>query len=536
MSLYVITQIKIPVTGSIPDIIDKARARFRRCSTSFDNFSVSRLSVDARDRTDVRYVASVCAELRPDSREPRDLDRFGITKISPPGPPQVMPPVSGTGRPVIVGFGPAGMFAALLLAEAGYRPLVIERGESVRKRAESVSEFYRTSVLSEDSNIQFGAGGAGTFSDGKLVTRINDSRCSYVIDRFIGFGAPPDIAYRAKPHIGSDNLLGIVESVAKRIEDLGGSILYNSKMTSINCRGRKVNSVSVSDGTEIECGALILAIGHSARDTFSYLIGRKDFDIAAKPFSVGVRIEHLQRDIDTAMYGSFADVPGIPHAEYALSHKCTDGRGVYTFCMCPGGEVVAAASEEGGIVTNGMSRYARDGVNANSAVNVSVDPSDYGGDPVSAIEFQRRIERAAFVAAGRSYNAPCVSVGEFLGRSFDSSGTISPTYMYGNVTRLSGSGFESLFPRSVAESLKEGICAFGRKISGFDSDHALLTAPETRTSSPLRIIRGENCAATGFDNLFPAGEGAGYAGGITSAAVDGIRAACALSEYMHSLN
>ena len=427
------------------------------------------------------------------------------------------------------------MFAALLLAEAGYRPLVLERGESVRKRAQSVSEFYRTSVLSENSNIQFGAGGAGTFSDGKLITRINDSRCSYVIDRFIGFGAPSDIAYRAKPHIGSDNLVGIVESVAHRIEDLGGSIMYNSKMVSINRRGRIVNSVLLADGTEIACSALILAIGHSARDTFSYLIGRNDLEIASKPFSVGVRIEHLQRDIDTAMYGSFADVPGIPHAEYSLSHKCADGRGVYTFCMCPGGEVVAAASEEGGIVTNGMSKYARDGINANSAVTVSVDPSDFGGDPVSAIEFQRSIERAAFTAAGRSYFAPCVSVGEFLGMSGQSAGNVLPTYMNGRVTRLSADAFGNLFPYPIAESLKEGIKAFGKKISGFDSEHALLTAPETRTSSPLRIIRGENCAAIGFDNLFPAGEGAGYAGGITSAAVDGIRAAIALSEYMYSL-
>ncbi len=482
---------------------------------------VCRRSVDARRR--VPYlVRSVIIETQ-DAISAEKVMKFG-GEVLKEGADPVSETVTGleipSARPVVVGFGPAGMFAALALAERGYRPVVIERGDPVAVRSARVAEFMRTGSLDTESNVQFGAGGAGTFSDGKLVTRINDEKVSYVLKRFAGFGAPSEILVSAKPHVGTDRLLKIVSNIDARIRELGGEIHYRTRCDSFvrNASGL-VCAVRTPDG-EIPCGQVILAVGNGARDTFEYLASA-GFDIVPKPFSVGVRIEHLQERIDEAMYGNYAGDPRLGHAEYALSHR-TGGDCVYTFCMCPGGEVIASASEDGGVVTNGMSRYLRNGRNANSAVVVNVE----NADPVS---FQRKIERAAFRAGGGGFAAPFDTVGHFLGTSCNGPDEVVPTYMGGNVRR---SDIASLFPERVSRLLREGIAVFGKKIDGFDSPSAVVTGAETRTSSPYRIPRGGDSTCLCCGNVYPAGEGAGYAGGITSSAVDGLRAAIAvISRY-----
>lgn len=418
------------------------------------------------------------------------------------------------GRPVVVGFGPCGMFAALALAEKGYRPLVLERGDSVLARAEKVHRFFRTGELDTETNIQFGAGGAGTFSDGKLITRINDGRCRYVLTRLAEFGAPPEILVSARPHIGTDRLLGVVSGIASRIAELGGEIRYRTKLEGIRFDGSRAVGVLTGEGECLPCGPLFLATGHSARDTYAYLAANR-FSVVPKPFSVGVRIEHLQSDIDRALFREEAGNPKLGHAEYAFSRRVGEAC-VYTFCMCPGGEVIAAASEEGGVVTNGMSRFRRDGRNANAALAVSVSPPD-------PIAFQRRLERAAYAAGGGGYEAPIQTVGDFLsGRHGSEPGRILPTYRGG---RVRTADLASLFPETVTKMLKLGLTAFDKSLHGFAAKDAVLTGVETRTSAPVRILRNEAFLAVGYDNIYPCGEGAGYAGGITSAAVDGLRCA-----------
>ena len=431
------------------------------------------------------------------------------------------------GRPIIVGFGPCGMYAALLLAENGYRPIVIERGSDADNRRAAVKRFYKTGVL-EESNIQFGAGGAGTFSDGKLVTRISDPRCSYVLETMVELGAPDEILYNAKPHVGTDKLLGVVRNAAHRIKELGGEIRYNTRLADVTVENGRVKRIKTNDGEEIECSVIVLAIGHSARDTYEMLMSR-GVVMEAKPFSVGVRVEHFQTRVDESLYGKLAGDPRLPKGEYALSHR-EGGRAVYTFCMCPGGEVVAAASEEGGVVTNGMSSFARDGKNANAAIAVSVSPEDFGGSPLDGIEFQRRLERRAFELGGGGYKAPCETVGDFIEGKTQGLRTpriIRPTYMNGNVRVAQ---LDSIFPSFVSGMLRRGFEVFGNKMRCFKDPAAPLTGVETRTSAPVRIMRGEKYTALGIDNLYPGGEGAGYAGGITSAAVDGINIAIAVME------
>ena len=429
---------------------------------------------------------------------------------------------------VVIGSGPAGLFAALLLAERGYKPTLIERGGSVEDRRRAYEKFKRDRVLLDDTNIQFGAGGAGTFSDGKLVTRIGDPLSSYVLSRLSAEGAPEEIKYSARPHIGTDVLSVVVENVIKKIEALGGRVLFGTKyLSSKECLG-KISSVVTSRG-EIPAGAVILAIGHSARDTYKTLI-ESGADIVAKDFSVGMRIEHLREDIDRAMYGSFAERGILSGAEYNLSHN-TKVRGVYTFCMCPGGEVVAAASEAGGVVVNGMSNHSRSGRNSNSAVVCSIFKDDFGGSPEAAIEFQRNIERRAFLSGGGDYTAPMITVGDFLSGALSREPSrILPTYMDGGV-RLCRP--EEYLPERVCEAIKGALPEFDKKIRGFSACDAVLTGAETRTSAPVRIIRDrDTLLASGYSNLYPAGEGAGYAGGITSAAIDGIKVAIALmSKY-----
>lgn len=489
-------------------------------------FSVCRRSVDARKKDNIRllYSVAVRGEL-PANLSAQRLAAHGISLEIPETPAPVYGTEPLSAPPVVVGSGPAGLFCALMLAESGYAPLLLERGGEISERRETVRRFYEEHVLDPDCNIQFGAGGAGTFSDGKLITRIHDGFSGYVLRRFVEFGAPEEILYLAKPHVGTDILSTVVGRMLSRIEELGGRVLYHTTYLSEVSRAGRVVSVKTSRG-DFPAGALVLAIGHSARDTYETLL-HGDYRIEPKSFSVGMRIEHLAADIDRAMYGGFAGHPNLGHAEYALSHN-TKVRGVYTFCMCPGGEVVAAASEEGMLAVNGMSYHARDNRNSDSAVVCSVFREDYGNTPAAAIAFQREIERKAFLAGGGGFSAPVVTVGDFLaGRAVTEPSRILPTYMNGENVRVASP--DLYLPAFVAEGLRGGLVAFDRKIRGFAASDAVLTGAETRTSAPLRILRDPvTRLAPGFENLYPTGEGAGYAGGITSAAIDGVRTALAL--------
>ena len=484
-------------------------------------FEIYKRSVDARKKDRVRLVYSVL--IRSQNGESLKIPqkiRYGITPLR----SQEIMTESGNEKspysPLIVGMGPAGLFCALLLAEKGYCPIIIDRGDSVADRTRAHRRFVTEGILDTESNVQFGAGGAGTYSDGKLLTRVNDPRVSYVLSRFCEFGAPEEILTSAKPHIGTDRLLEVVERMLARIEALGGQVLYRCRLDGISEMADGCVVAKTTKG-EIRCSSLVLAPGHSARDTYEMLM-QSGYSVEAKPFSVGVRIEHLQAKIDEALYGPWAGHPRLGPGEYHLSDT-TSGRGVYTFCMCPGGQVVAAASEEEGVVVNGMSVYARDGKNANSAVCVSVRPEDYGATPKHAIAFQRNLERAAFRVGGSDYFAPIQTVGDFLeGRCGSEPTTVLPTYRDGRVRCAS---MEEILPPFVTEELRYGLRSFDRKVSGFACTEAVLSGVETRTSAPVRILRDEQMRAFGHANIYPCGEGAGYAGGITSAALDGIRVA-----------
>ncbi len=489
-------------------------------------FSIYKKSVDARRKSDVRIVYSVAARFE----EPKNIKtpigkKYKISELTEDGLEIKYGSQTMQHPPLVVGMGPAGLFCALLLAENGYEPIVIDRGDSVEQRTEKHEAFCKFGILDTESNIQFGAGGAGTFSDGKLLTRINDPRTGYVLKRFCDFGAPEEILTAAKPHIGTDLLVGIVENILVKIEELGGKVLYRTRLDSLeeNADG---SVVAYTSRGEILCSSLIMATGHSARDTYKMLLN-KGYLIEAKTFSVGVRIEHLRENIDRALYGSFAGHPAIGEGEYHLSDT-TGERGVYTFCMCPGGEVVAAASEEGGVVVNGMSKNARDGRNSNSAVAVNVWRTDYDGTPMGAIEFQRDIERKAFLTGGADYCAPVQTVGDFLlGKSGTEPSSVLPTYRGGAVRTAD---MNNVLPDFICRDLKRGIASFERKIEGFTAPDAILTGAETRTSAPVRIMRNDELVAVGKSAVYPCGEGAGYAGGITSAAVDGVRVAQKIME------
>ncbi len=520
---YVVNNISLSLDDNVESAFRIAKNKLKKINalTADAEFSVFRRSIDARKKNDIKFVYSVLATGN-FGKIPETLQkREGIALLCDATPEVCIGEKPLSCRPLVVGTGPAGMFAALLLAENGYRPIVIERGGDVADRVKKTEEFINERKLDTETNIQFGAGGAGTFSDGKLVTRINDPASSYVLRRLVEFGAPKEILSIAKPHIGTDYLRKVVENVLLKITECGGDIHYHTRLDSIKRMSDGMLEATTNKGS-FACSLVVLATGHSARDTYNSLID-SGLAIEPKPFSVGVRVEHLQKDIDRALYGDFCNHPALPRGEYALSAD-TDKRGVYTFCMCPGGQVVAATSEEGGVVVNGMSYHARDGRNANSAVVVSIFREDYGNTPKGAIEFQRRIERAAFVAGGNNYNAPICTVGDFLNDRFGSEPkSVLPTYMDGKGCTISKVG--DFLPGFVCDSLKSGLLSFDKKVKGFAFEEAILSGAETRTSAPVRILRNESRCAIGTDNIYPCGEGAGYAGGITSAALDGMRTA-----------
>ena len=428
-------------------------------------------------------------------------------------------------RPVIIGSGPCGMFAALILAQCGQNPIVIERGRDVDRRTKDVNEFWSGGVLDEKSNVQFGEGGAGTFSDGKLNTGTKDKRIRKVLEEFAENGSPKEILYLAKPHIGTDMLKKTVKNIREKIISLGGEYLFETRLTDIRSTDGRINAVVLERNNEVftlETDNVILAIGHSARDTFK-MLKEKNIAMEQKAFAMGVRIEHLQELINKSQYGSFWNDPNLSAADYKLAVHLSNGRGVFTFCMCPGGSVVAAASEHGRLVTNGMSEFARDKVNANSALLVGVNPDDFGSDDILAgVEFQRRLEEMAFNAGGENYHAPVQRVCDFLKKQKSVEiGSVVPSYPVGyTLTNL-----DICLPEYMTDSLREGIILMDKRLKGFADGDAVLTAVESRSSSPVRILRDENMQSVSLMGLYPCGEGAGYAGGIVSAAVDGIKAA-----------
>ena len=526
---YLLGGIRLSPDADDGEVLECAAKKMKRLGIPARSlhFRLYKRSVDARKRDDIKLVWTVLVEsgmpLSSAVCQKGELRALESAGLDCPSGNEVL-----SAPPLVVGMGPAGMFAALLLARRGYRPILIDRGDCVEDRARSVERFRSTGRLDPESNVQFGAGGAGTFSDGKLVTRVHDPRCQLVLETFCRFGAPKEILTLAKPHIGTDVLRGVVREMLSEIERLGGRVIYRCCLHDFEERrdGEIVAHTSVGD---LCVGAVILAVGHSARDTYKKLIADQ-FAIEAKPISVGVRVEHLQEDIDRALYGDFAGHPRLGPAEYTLSDTRTE-RGVYTFCMCPGGEVVAAASEPEGLVVNGMSYHARDGKNANAAVLVSVGTRDFepidGNLALGAIDFQRRIEQNAFRAGGGKYVAPVMRVDEFLhGKRVSECGRISPSYRDG---RVRSADFTKVFPSFVTDSLRYALNTFGKKIEGYDAPDAILTAAETRTSAPLRILRDpKSLTAIGHPLVYPCGEGAGYAGGITSAAIDGIKIAEAI--------
>ncbi len=532
-----ITELKLPLDHPDEALRPAIVQRLGIADDELLEFTLFKRSYDARKKSsELQFIYTIDLRVRDEAAllrkfsEDRNINQAPDVSYKPVG----HAPEGLSERPVVVGFGPCGIFAGLLLAQMGFKPIILERGTEVRQRTKDTWGLWRKNVLNPESNVQFGEGGAGTFSDGKLYSQIKDPRHHgrKVLHEFVKAGAPEEILYVSKPHIGTFRLTGMVETMRHEIQALGGEIRFQQKVTDLLIDDGQLHGVILENGEQIDSRHVVLALGHSARDTFRMLHGRGVF-MEAKPFSIGFRIEHPQSLIDKARLGKYAGHPKLGAADYKLVHHAKNGRSVYSFCMCPGGTVVAATSEPGRVVTNGMSQYSRNERNANSGIVVGITPDDYPGGPLAGIELQERLEAHAYVLGGSNYEAPAQLVGDFVaGKPSTELGSVEPSYKPG----VALGDLALALPDYAIEAIREALPAFDKQIRGFGQHDAVLTGIETRTSSPLRITRDETLQSLNVKGLFPAGEGAGYAGGILSAGVDGIRIAEAVARSMLGLN
>ncbi|MCA3951492.1 NAD(P)/FAD-dependent oxidoreductase [Vibrio vulnificus] len=528
-----LTELRLPLDHEEGALLEAITAKLSIPAEQVLSFSMFRRGYDARKKTNIQLIYTLDIEVAnqdkllakfskdPHVRETPDMEYKYVAQA----------PANLTERPIVIGFGPCGLFAGLVLAQMGFNPIIVERGKEVRERTKDTFGFWRKRTLNPESNVQFGEGGAGTFSDGKLYSQVKDPNFygRKVITEFVAAGAPEEILYVSKPHIGTFKLVTMIEKMRAKILELGGEIRFSTRVDDIHMEDGQITGVTLSNGEELKSRHVVLAVGHSARDTFEMLHERGVY-MEAKPFSVGFRIEHKQSMIDEARFGSNAGNPILGAADYKLVHHCKNGRTVYSFCMCPGGTVVAATSEEGRVVTNGMSQYSRAERNANSAIVVGISPEiDYPGDPLAGIRFQRELESNAYRLGGENYDAPAQKIGDFLkGRDPSALGDVEPSFTPG----IKLTDLEKALPPFAIEAIREAIPAFDRKIKGFASEDGLLTGVETRTSSPVCIKRDKEYQSVNLKGFYPAGEGAGYAGGILSAGIDGIKVAEAVARSM----
>lgn len=522
-----ISGINIPANKCNPDFAKIISKKAKIPEKEIKSIKIIRKSLDARHKNDIKYVYTISCDIKNEEKFLKNKSFSNKFQKYDPYIYRIPKTKQNVLRPVIAGFGPAGMFCGLILAMSGLKPIILERGKQAEERENDIKIFFKYGKLNPESNVQFGEGGAGTFSDGKLNTGISDERIRFILEEFVRNGAPSDILIDAKPHIGTDILKDVVQNIRKKIVSFGGDIFFNAKLSGFKTKNGKISSIIYNcqnKEIELDCDKLVLATGHSARDTFK-MLNKSGVLLSQKAFSVGMRCEHLQKNINKAMYGTNFEeyFPDLPPASYKQAVHFNNKRNLYTFCMCPGGEVIASTSELGGIVTNGMSRYARDGANANSALLCNILPTDLESeDPLAGIEFQRKIEQKAYACTGKNYKAPVIVLNDFLNHKNSTEfKSVFPTYKPGTEFVPP----DEYLPEYVCEALRKGIPEIAKKIPDFDNPDVVLTGPESRSTSPVRINRTKNGECVSIEGIYPCGEGAGYAGGIMSAAVDGVKTA-----------